>query len=312
MWLLLATVALAGYGDPTDGVPDPAERELFVWTDAARVDVGAFRDELPCWGEIPAEQRAAHLPLAWSDGLGAAARDHSVDMARTGNFSHGGPGDTTFEERLRGYYDGYLIGENIAAGFRSPRNTVLAWLCSEGHRANLLSDDYLELGTGESRTYWTQDFGANGERGPVLRMGAHTTEGAPSGSVRLLADLGTAEAPDRVDAVVDGDRLRMDLLVGVEPRGIWSVDVEDDGACHVYWFTAALAAGSVARFPEAGAYTFGPCEDLDDVEAAWLAPEAITDLEAQVPDAEGCGCDTGSGGGWMGVIALGLVRRRRR
>ena len=63
MWLLLVTVALAGYGDPTDGVPDPAERELFVWTDAARVDLPALGERRGGDGKPREKQDRAQNPL---------------------------------------------------------------------------------------------------------------------------------------------------------------------------------------------------------------------------------------------------------
>jgi uncharacterized protein YkwD len=54
-------------------------------------------------------------------------------------------------------------GENIAAGFDTPRALVSAWMHSEGHRANILSRHFHRIGVSGWRatngvTYATQDF----------------------------------------------------------------------------------------------------------------------------------------------------------
>lgn len=56
-------------------------------------------------------------------------------------------------------------GENIAAGFSTPEQTVNQWMNSEGHRANILNPSFTHLGVGyvnrsgtQYRNYWTQMF----------------------------------------------------------------------------------------------------------------------------------------------------------
>ncbi|NEP19230.1 MAG: hypothetical protein F6J97_20420, partial [Leptolyngbya sp. SIO4C1] len=58
------------------------------------------------------------------------------------------------------------IGENIAAGYSTPRAVFDGWMASSGHRANILSDRFSEIGFGSYRspnstygTYWVQHFG---------------------------------------------------------------------------------------------------------------------------------------------------------
>lgn len=54
------------------------------------------------------------------------------------------------------------VGENIASGFTSAKKVMAAWMESDGHRANILSDGYTNLGVGYYRkgnkTYWVQIF----------------------------------------------------------------------------------------------------------------------------------------------------------
>ena len=54
-------------------------------------------------------------------------------------------------------------GENIAAGQPDPKSVVTSWMNSPGHRANILSKSYTEIGVGFASggtygTYWTEDF----------------------------------------------------------------------------------------------------------------------------------------------------------
>ena len=75
------------------------------------------------------------------------------------------------------FYESGFVGENIAWGYPSPWSAqVEGWMCSSGHRANLMSPDYEELGTGVTGVYYTQDFGSRGAdlSAHPIRMGAHT------------------------------------------------------------------------------------------------------------------------------------------
>lgn len=54
-------------------------------------------------------------------------------------------------------------GENIAAGQKTASQVMNSWLNSSGHRANILSKNYTQLGVGFYAgglydTYWTQLF----------------------------------------------------------------------------------------------------------------------------------------------------------
>jgi hypothetical protein len=95
--------------------------------------------------------RAFHglTAFTWSDTLGAAASAHSEDMAARDYFDHytpegKSPGDriTTEGYRWRSY------GENIAAGHSVGAETVNGWVNSSGHRGNMLSTSFSEIGVG--------------------------------------------------------------------------------------------------------------------------------------------------------------------
>ena len=105
-------------------------------------------------------------PLGWDSRLEAAARVHSADMARTGNFDHTGTDGSSAGDRIG--REGYAWGrwaENIAAGQSTLEAAVEGWLTSPGHCRNLLApsvrDTALVCVTNDDaryRHYWTQVF----------------------------------------------------------------------------------------------------------------------------------------------------------
>jgi len=94
--------------------------------------------------------------LRANDELARSASAYSREMARRDFFSHVSPGGGTMLQRIRraGYLGGargYAVGENLAWGsgsYASPLRTVRGWMASPGHRANILSRRYTEIGVG--------------------------------------------------------------------------------------------------------------------------------------------------------------------
>jgi uncharacterized protein YkwD len=103
-------------------------------------------------------KRARHNlgALRLNRSLSTAARRHSRVMVRERFFSHESPNGATFVDRIRatGYLEGaqgWSLGENIAYGSGSrstPRSIARAWINSPGHRANILSESFREIGIG--------------------------------------------------------------------------------------------------------------------------------------------------------------------
>ena len=88
--------------------------------------------------------------------LSAAARSHTQDMVSRRYFAHVSRSGTDVVDRLSrvGYMRGarsWSVGENLAwgSGVRStPRQIVSSWMSSSGHRANVLSGRFREIGVG--------------------------------------------------------------------------------------------------------------------------------------------------------------------
>ena len=112
-------------------------------------------------------QNAGLAPLELSPALENAAQSYSVVLASSGCFDHTCGPVPSFADRdgQAGYTDWTDIGENIAAGFATPEAVVESWMASPGHRANILSSQFTEIGVGVTSgggmygTYWAQEFG---------------------------------------------------------------------------------------------------------------------------------------------------------
>ena len=142
---------------------------LAVGTPAARAADCAGADEVPAADNLDGaasatlcllnEQRAAYglPPLRRTPVLDRASAAYAGEMVDERFFAHVGPDGSTVAQRLRvaGYGDlpngDWVVGENIAWGqdaYATPRSTVQSWMASPGHRRNILSDEYAEVGIG--------------------------------------------------------------------------------------------------------------------------------------------------------------------
>lgn len=88
--------------------------------------------------------------------LSAAATAHAADMDTRNYFAHDSIGGSSFVDRIRraGYLTGarsWTVGENLAwgsGGRAAPATITQMWMNSPGHRANILSSSYREIGIG--------------------------------------------------------------------------------------------------------------------------------------------------------------------
>ena len=101
------------------------------------------------------DERESHgLPPYDQDGrLRDAARSHSTDMACNGFFSHTGSDGSSVGERVTGQgYEWAQVGENIFAtsdtSSSAPQLALEWWMAGPAHRANILSEDFSDVGIG--------------------------------------------------------------------------------------------------------------------------------------------------------------------
>lgn len=140
----------------------PEGGETTLWA-AAATD-----DERTVWTLTNQERADNGLPgLSLNGDLVESARAHSADMATQDYFDHTGLDGSSPGDRIAATgYEASSWGENIAAGYGTPQAVVEGWMNSPGHRANILGDNYCDIGVGYADgegstygTYWTQNFG---------------------------------------------------------------------------------------------------------------------------------------------------------
>jgi uncharacterized protein YkwD len=102
--------------------------------------------------------------LLYSLRLELAADRHAHDMAERDFFAHVNPDgkDPGDRARLSGFCHPW-VGENLAVGFPTPGEAQAAWMCSPGHRRNLLEPTWRYVGMGHYRSragrdWWVQLF----------------------------------------------------------------------------------------------------------------------------------------------------------
>jgi uncharacterized protein YkwD len=103
-------------------------------------------------------ERADHglAPLAPNRRLAAAATAYAGDLVAGSYFSHTGRDGSGLLDRIErtGYVRrdaGWVLGENLAWGtgeLATPGSIMQAWMQSPGHRDNILSGEYREVGIG--------------------------------------------------------------------------------------------------------------------------------------------------------------------
>ncbi len=103
-------------------------------------------------------------PLSANWELARVARYKSEDMRDKNYFSHTSPTYGSPFDMMKKFGIQYsYAGENIAAGQTTAKSVVASWMNSEGHRKNILSANFKEIGVGyakggSSGHYWTQMF----------------------------------------------------------------------------------------------------------------------------------------------------------
>lgn len=109
--------------------------------------------------------KAGRSALKEESHLTTAAQKHAEDMKNQGYFSHTSKDGRSSTDRIRdaGYplNGSWATGENIAQGQRSAADVMEDWMNSSGHKANILSSNFKEIGVGFYQNTWVQDFASH-------------------------------------------------------------------------------------------------------------------------------------------------------
>lgn len=101
-----------------------------------------------------------------NDTLQDQATQYACEMISEDFFAHVNPvTQSTLSIRSEEFgYDFQVVGENLAAGQRTPEQAFADWMNSPSHRQNILDPRFTQLGVGvrtggEYGFYWVQEFG---------------------------------------------------------------------------------------------------------------------------------------------------------
>ena len=159
-WVCLLAVLLAA-------ADAPAKRKGNLRHNKAANKPAKKATNKPAIGNMPEKMLAAHnaqrqkrglKPLTLSAKLTKAAQDYAELLVKHHKFGHAENGGLG-RRAVRAGYLWTVIGENLAAGQRTPEQAVKAWMKSPGHRANILGKKYLNAGFGHAGNIWVADYG---------------------------------------------------------------------------------------------------------------------------------------------------------
>lgn len=155
----------------------PASSAFAACTGASALPTSASAAEGATLCLLNDERRSHGLgSLRENSALSVSSERHAEDMARGDYFAHDSRDGRSFVDRIKaaGYVRGaasWTVGENLAwgsGGRAAPEQIVAAWMASPGHRANILSPRFKEIGFGmasagkgslPARTLYATDFG---------------------------------------------------------------------------------------------------------------------------------------------------------
>lgn len=123
--------------------------------------------------ELVNKERAKYSlnSLTLDENLMNAADIRASELKKS--FSHNRPDGSSFSTVSSKAY-----GENIAAGYKTPKEVVTGWMNSQGHRENILNPNYDTIGIGylkSGSSYWVQLFGINKANNNVMTISITTS-----------------------------------------------------------------------------------------------------------------------------------------
>ena len=254
----IIALAATGYGEIEDGQPSWEQREMLVYTNFVRVDPTHWQSEYDCnLNTFSSSEKQAIDPALYHSGLTEIAQLHTEEMNQYDFLAHESRDGTSFGDRVWPYYEGTTIGENVAMGYENNWDAVfVGWMCSAGHRSNIMEPDFEDIGTGVDGRYYTQDFGGGaGQSHQNVAMGIHSPY-RPSGSVEFLATWHDSNGPGELWVETENDCIAMDIEAGTDNRGAWSIGADAGSGCQAYRFVWSEGS-DYDSLPSTGAYQYG-------------------------------------------------------
>jgi hypothetical protein len=162
------------------------------------------------------------VPLTLNAELAAAAQAKANDMVSKDYWAHVSPNGTTPWDFITGAgYQYQAAGENLAYGFDNASQTVIGWMNSPEHRANILDVNYQNVGFGVASS---QNYQGKGPETVVVAEYGDPAVGASNIAFTVPSSGGVAGAQDTNIApteIAAQPVSRIQLLTG--GRAQWSL-----------------------------------------------------------------------------------------
>jgi hypothetical protein len=185
-----------------------------------------------------------------------------------------GPSNSSTWDRLAAFgVSGGYRGENIA-GNGDPFNIFYQWLwesssssscgftIENGHRYNILSDNYTHIGVGQDGNYTVQDFWSITPAPQKIPSGAHYPQSGSS--IAFRANWYDAQRPNRAQVNINGTLHTMAIECGSEGNATYLYETAIGDGCLQYYFRFIDSAGDVVTYPGTGAFGINCTNDWTD------------------------------------------------
>lgn len=176
-WLLVPMVLVAcsmeTQREETESTDDLGDEEQALTTGMLDSEEIAFLTQINSY-RVGKGLPKLHVSIA----LTRASDAHSKDMAAHDKMQHDSFNGTTWDARVKSYYNyNTYIGENVAYGYVTGVDVFGGWKNSPPHNANMLGTNYTVIGIARAQAsngtwYWTTDFG--GQTDAILSAGFGT------------------------------------------------------------------------------------------------------------------------------------------
>lgn len=148
-----------------DNLPNNGENQNDDNNSNDTINSDFTKEQLEVLEIVNKERKANGLkPLTLNKELSNVATVKSQDMINKGYFDHTSPTYGSPLDMMKSFGISYkAAGENIAKDQKTPSEVMNSWMNSPGHRANIISPNFTELGVGVAKDskgtiYWTQMF----------------------------------------------------------------------------------------------------------------------------------------------------------
>lgn len=202
--------------------------------------------------------------LSINSKLNAAAQAKANDMAARNYWSHNTPeSNPPWFFFSQAGYDYKAAGENLAYGFDSSNSTVIAWMNSSGHRANIMNGIFTEVGFGIANVANYQD---SGEQTIVVAMygtpqvasaatpvAAKPSTPAPTPTAQPVEQQTVAQAPTSETPALDANEVP-DVVTAAEVQN--EIAPSSQRVARIQLFTDAAAPWSMFAISSLAAVAF--------------------------------------------------------